>query len=66
MQKRAPADAVVPHEGQLISSAAPQDMQKRAPCGLAVSQLGHVAPCAISLDDDAKRPGRPETALSDQ
>ncbi len=34
MQKRAPAGAAVPQDGQLAVSAVPQDMQKAAPSGL--------------------------------
>ena len=34
MQKRAPAGAGVPHDGQFAVRAVPQAMQKAAPCGL--------------------------------
>jgi hypothetical protein len=45
MQKRACAGAVAPQAAQRHSSREPQLMQKRAPAGLSVLQLGHVAAC---------------------
>lgn len=40
MQKRAPAGAAVPHDGQLAASGVPQAMQNAAPSGLEVWQFG--------------------------
>ena len=49
MQKRAPAGAAVPQDGQLAVSAVPHAMQKAAPSGLEAWQLGQTAAvCAIS------------------
>jgi hypothetical protein len=39
MQKRAPAGAWVPQDGQVAVREAPQAMQKAAPCGFEAWQL---------------------------
>jgi hypothetical protein len=44
MQKRASGGADSPHEGQRRSNAAPQLMQKRAPCGFSLEQLAQTVP----------------------
>jgi hypothetical protein len=44
MQKRAAGGTASPHDGQRRSNAAPQLMQKRAPCGFSLEQLAHTGP----------------------
>ncbi len=59
MQKRAPAGADVPQEGQSTARALPQAMQKAAPSGLEASQLGQgTAVCAMVQEDDCANRGQ--------
>ena len=59
MQKRAPAGAAVPQDGQLAVRGVPQAMQKAAPSGLEAWQLGQAAAvCAMFSKDHCANRGR--------